>query len=100
MADTIDLLESIGSNAALRHASAGELASTLARNGASNALMAAVTCGDSSLLSTELGHKPMKVNHDIHTGGHGEGDEPGHDHGEDEPGQPPEPDQGEPLPDR
>jgi hypothetical protein len=100
MSDTIDLLEAIGKNATLRHASAEELAQALGQAEASDALKAAVMSGDSSLLSAELGHKPMKVDHNPHTGGHEEEEEPDHDHGEDSPRQPPKPDQNQPSRDR
>lgn len=93
-ADTIDWLENIGNNAALRHASPDELARVLTQGGASDALIAAAMSGNSSLLAAELGHKPMHVNHDVHTGGHEE--EPDHDHGEDVPNQPPTPDKERP----
>lgn len=60
MLDTIELLEVIGNDASLRHASAEELASRLAQLGASDALKAAASSGDSSHLSAELGHRPMQ----------------------------------------
>lgn len=59
MTDTIDLLEAIGSDASLRHASADELATRLERADASRALRAAVASGDSARLFEEFGHKPM-----------------------------------------
>lgn len=89
MPDTIDLLESIGKNAALRHASAEELAEVLSEANASEALLAAVKQGDSSLLSAELGHHPLRVNHDLHTGGHEEEDTPDGEPGEESPGEVP-----------
>ncbi|MGY3233037.1 PAS domain-containing protein [Luteibacter sp. HA06] len=61
MSDTIDLLEAIGRDASLRHASSEELAAVLQRAKASDALTAAAASGDSSLLFDELGHK---VNYD------------------------------------
>lgn len=99
MSDTIEWLETIGKNATLRHAPAGELAHTLEEAGASNALISAVKFEDSGLLSTELGHKPMKVDHTPHTGGHEEED-PDHDHGEDTPRQPSKPEPNEPSRDK
>jgi hypothetical protein len=76
MSDTIELLEAIGRDASLRHASSEELADVLHKARASEALTAAVASGDSSLLAEELGHKvnlePQAVQH------------PGYD--EDEPG--------------
>jgi hypothetical protein len=55
MTDTIDLLEAIGADATLRHASTEELAIVLERAQASDALTAAVTLGDSTLLFEEFG---------------------------------------------
>lgn len=89
MSDTIELLEAIGKNAALRHAPAEELADVLAEANASEALMAAVKQGDSSLLSAELGHHPLRVNHDLHTGGHEEEEVPDGEPGEESPGEVP-----------
>jgi len=86
MSNTIDLLEAIGKNAALRHASAETLADALAGEGASESLLAAVRQGDSSLLSAELGHHPLRVNHDAHTGGHEEEETPDGEPGEESPG--------------
>ena len=100
MSDTIELLEAIGTNAALRHASSEELVLVLAQEDASDALKAAVISGgDSSLLSAELGHKPMQVPQDVHGPSHEE-HEHDHDHGRDEPGQPSKPGHGEPSHDR
>ena len=93
MSDTIDLLEAIGKNATLRHASGQELAQALEQADASEALKAAAMAGDSSLLSAELGDKPMKVAHDTHTGGHEDEDEES-DQGEEKPVPSPKPDQG------
>lgn len=59
MSDTIELLEAIGSDASLRHASVEELTSRLKQAQASEALTAAAATGDSSLLVPELGHQPM-----------------------------------------
>lgn len=97
MTDTIEWLETIGKNANLRHAPAEELAHTLEEAGASEALKAAVKFEDSSRLSTELGNKPMKVDHNPHTGGHEE-EGPDHDDGQDSPPQPPKPSPSEPSP--
>jgi len=78
MLDTIDLLEAIGTNAALRHASNHELANYLAQEAAPDALIAAVKNSDSSLLSSALGYETTMVNHDYHTAGHGEEKNPNH----------------------
>jgi hypothetical protein len=55
MTDTIDLLEAIGKDASLRHASTEELTIVLEQARASDALTAAVTQGDSTLLFEEFG---------------------------------------------
>jgi hypothetical protein len=69
MKDTIELLEAIGQDASLRHASAEELAHVLAQARASEALTAAVTQGDRSLLAAELGHAPNEAPQVIQTPG-------------------------------
>jgi hypothetical protein len=61
MLDTIEMLEAIGSDASLRHASAYELSEVLERANASPALTSAVTSGDSTELLAELGGKFMWV---------------------------------------
>lgn len=60
MTDTIELLEVIGRDASLRHASTEELAKVLEVAQASEALTAAVITGDSKQLSRELGNKPLE----------------------------------------
>lgn len=70
MTDTIELLDAIGRDAALRHASAEELAPILEQAQASAAFKAAVAAGDSSLLSRELGHKPRCEPQIVHAPGH------------------------------
>jgi hypothetical protein len=59
MSDTIELLDAIGRDASLRHASAAELAGVLEQVQASTSLKAAVTSGDIAGLSREFGGKPM-----------------------------------------
>lgn len=56
MTDTLDLLEAIGRDASLRHASTGELIEVLVHARASAALAAAVASGDSSRLSWEFAY--------------------------------------------
>ena len=56
MTDTIELLEAIGRDASLRHASSGELTRILRESTASEALTTAVASGDSSALAAEFGH--------------------------------------------
>ncbi|HEV2681513.1 MAG TPA: hypothetical protein VGV14_13495 [Rhodanobacter sp.] len=105
MSDTIELLNAIGQNAALRYASAEELAHTLEQTDASEAFKAAVMSGDSSRLSEELGQKPMHVDHNTQIPGHEE-DEPSHDedndpdHDDDAPHHFPKPDHDKPSPRR
>ncbi|MDE2087609.1 MAG: hypothetical protein KGI63_10265 [Xanthomonadaceae bacterium] len=54
-ADTIELLEAIGSDASLRYAQAGELRGVLVQAKASIELATALMMGDSSPLRAELG---------------------------------------------
>jgi len=69
MSNTIELLEAIGNDASLRHAPRHELASRLQQLGASGALTAAASSGDSLMLYAELGHTPMQQPQIIHTPG-------------------------------
>lgn len=59
MQDTIDLLEAIGSDASLRHASSDELTKILEQTAAPEALTAAVASGDRASLAGEFGKGPM-----------------------------------------
>jgi hypothetical protein len=72
MSDTIELLEAIGRNSALRHASADELAPMLESANASEGFKEAVRSGDSSRLAAELGQKPLQVDHATQTPAHEE----------------------------
>jgi hypothetical protein len=67
MSDTIELLEAIGRDASLRHASSEDLTSALLEAQASQALTAAVASGDSSKLAEEFGQKvnlePQAIQH-------------------------------------
>ncbi|WP_266159428.1 hypothetical protein [Dyella silvatica] len=92
MSDTIDLLEAIGRDASLRHASAEELSDMLAQAQASAALTSAAAHGDSSLLSAELGYIPMQTPQITQSPGHEE-DEPAPDE-EEAPNELPTPEQG------
>ena len=76
MRDTVELLEAIGRDAALRRASPEALAQALEDNDASTGLRELVASGDSTGLTEELGLKQLHVEHMVQTGGH-EGD--GHD---------------------
>lgn len=84
MTDTIDLLEAIGSDASLRHAPAGELASALEEAKASTALMSAVTTGDSSMLAAEFGSQVNLATESTQS--------PAHEEEEEEDGEEPVPD--------
>ena len=77
MSDTIELLESIGRDASLRHASGEELSHMLEQSDAPEPLRTAVAAGDSSRLSQELGNKPMHATHVTQEPCHE--DEPGQD---------------------
>jgi hypothetical protein len=55
MSDTLELLEAIGRDASLRHASSEELSGILRQAKASEALTAAVSSGDRAHLATEFG---------------------------------------------
>lgn len=91
MTDTIEWLEVIGRDASLRHASAEELGKVLELAQASEALTAAVVCGDRMRLSAELGNKPMEPPQS--TQGPWREDEPDEDEG-DVPHPPSTPDKG------
>lgn len=93
MSDTIDLLNTIGQDAALRYASAEELAQTLAQADASDAFKAAVASGDSSRLSEEFGIKPMHAPQITQAPGH-EDEDPGDEN--ESPLHPPAPDRDQP----
>lgn len=80
MANTIELLEAIGQDASLRHASAEALALALTGLHASDALKQAAISGDDSHLVRELGHRDVKapnhVNNNV-SGGHDDHDHDG-----------------------
>jgi len=57
MSKTIELLERIGQDASLRHASREDLAQALGELNASEGLKVAAASGDKSRLGEELGHK-------------------------------------------
>ena len=76
MTDTIDLLEAIGQNASLRHASAEELAKVLEQAQASEGLTMAVTSGDRSRLAKELGHRECEPPQSTQMPGHEEEEAP------------------------
>lgn len=70
MSDSIDLLDAIGNDASLRHASSEDLAQMLERAGASDALKAAAAHGSRDPLAVELGaqenHPPQIINSPSH----------------------------------
>jgi len=93
MRDTVELLEAIGRDAKLRHASRQELEKALESDNASAGLRQLVAEGDSTALTKELGLEHMHVEHHSQTGGHegdGHDDHPhhhpdhDHDHGKDD----------------
>jgi hypothetical protein len=105
MSDTIELLECIGKDAALRYASAEDLAHALEQAGTSDALKTAAIARDSSRLSVELGPKePQRVDHTLHAHGHEEHHDHDHDHRHHDhdhrPQHPAKPDKGSPSHDR
>lgn len=79
MTNTIELLETIGRDASLRHASGESLSQVLTGLQASEALKQAAISGDDGHLLKELGHRPIKTpNHpNNNVGG-------GHDHDHDD----------------
>lgn len=81
MRDTVELLEAIGRDASLRHASPDVLAQALEAAGASPGLRELVGSGDATALTEELGLEHMHVEHQSQTGGHeGDGDDHHHHH--------------------
>jgi hypothetical protein len=81
MSNTIELLEAIGKDASLRHASGEDLSQALSGLQASEGLKRAAISGDDGPLEKELGHRDIKSpNHvtnavgggyeDEHEGGH------------------------------
>lgn len=81
MSDTIELLEAIGSDASLRHASAEGLVLALGGLQASEGLKQAVCSGDRDYLEQELGHRDIQTTHNVNQQAVHEDD------GDDEPGQ-------------
>ena len=75
MADTLELLEAIGQDASLRHATAEELAKILEQVQASEALKEAVASGDSSLLCGEFGALLNLTPQSVQSPGHEEEEE-------------------------
>jgi hypothetical protein len=65
--DTIGMLETIGSDASLRYATADDLAVALNQASATEALSAAVAHGDASYLRQELGDNRMYLPQAIQT---------------------------------
>lgn len=62
MTNTIELLESIGQDASLRHTSSVRLAQALSKRGASGTLQQAAALRDSCLLAAELGAGEKRLN--------------------------------------
>lgn len=96
MSNTIELLERIGQDATLRHASRDALGQALGELNASEGLKEAAASGDKSPLAQELGPKPYLMQHPNNPG-HGGCDPceddpesvPQHDDEADEPHSPP-----------
>ena len=65
MSNTIQLLETIGKNASLRHAPPEHLAAALAEMDASESLRQAVASRDSSLLARELNFSQLQIPNNI-----------------------------------
>jgi len=78
MSDTIELLEAIGRDASLRHASPEDLTSALRQADASEALTSAVSSGDRAPLAQELGPNANYQPQATQSPGYEE-DEPGED---------------------
>lgn len=72
MRDTVELLEAIGRDAALRHASPEELAKVLAAADASAGLRELAASGDGTTLTKELGVTKLHSEHMSQTGAHEE----------------------------
>jgi hypothetical protein len=81
MSDTLELLEAIGRDASLRHASSEELANVLRQAQASEALTTAVSSGDRAPLAQEFGPNANYQPQATQSPGYEE-DEPGDDEGE------------------
>ena len=76
MTNTIELLEAIGKDASLRHATGEELAQALDGMDASPDMKMAAISGDSRHLAQELGQKDNQVNQNPTDGGcDGDGDD-------------------------
>lgn len=75
MSDTIELLETIGGDASLRHASPEQLSTMLEQAQASESLTAAAAHGDSSLLFAEFGQQKNEPPQSIQSPSHEEEDE-------------------------
>ena len=79
MSDTIGLLETIGGDATLRHASTAHLLNVLEQANASEALTSAAMRGDRSPLFAELGQKQNEPPQAIQSPSHEEHDEESED---------------------
>jgi len=75
MKSTIELLESIGKDASLRHASGAALEKMLEDMQASDELKLAARSGDAAALKIELGGKAMNVTNSIPNSGVPEDDD-------------------------
>ncbi|GAB3793126.1 hypothetical protein [Dyella agri] len=75
MTDTIELLETIGSDASLRYAQTAELKDVLEQVQASAELTMAVLAGDSAPLRVELGIQQLPQTPQTNAPGHGDDEE-------------------------
>lgn len=82
MSNTIELLETIGRDASLRHASSTDLSQALNGLQASEALKQAAISGDDGHLAKELGQRDVKSPNHV-TNSVGGGHDEDHDHDQD-----------------
>lgn len=75
MTDTIELLDTIGSDASLRYAARDALAAALARRQASAGLLTAVAAGSSEPLREALDLRQLAQVLNTHAPGHGDDDD-------------------------
>jgi uncharacterized protein (UPF0147 family) len=65
VSNTIELLEAIGQDASLRHATREALSQALVKQNASEALIRAAATNDSAHMAPELGHKDPMTTHSV-----------------------------------
>ncbi len=103
MTDTLDMLEIIGQDAGLRHATAADLLQALAPTDASVALKQAIAAGDSAPLAADFGqavmHSSQHPTHNSQGLGHDEEEQEQNPPGREDERPEPEPEPGQPSPD-